>query len=407
MDEDVDAHQRELPAGYLVRLVRRARAPERETTRSLSTWILLAGEPPRRNSRAARRRRRTARARRRCRPPRRRRRPPSTQKNSSSAREAPGSHPDRAGAGSRPAARTSRRDCRGAVGPQRRSAGLGDLRDRRRVAPHLASRQLAPAARRRTRAASPGPCQPVAPGRRGESSRGGRGRRGAHSGATRRPRRSHGMRVLPHGWWYQTVISGFSLRRKPRIARVSAPTPAPGRSSSRSRAGSRASSTGSCGSGRRRARCRARSPRPRRDSPSRRSTARPRRGARRGGRSARDDPPPCVSSSMDRADDQDAAPTAGVAPRSGDDWPVFDRPSDHLSAVIRARHCSKRRQRERGERDQDRSASASAAVSSACSSWRSIRSRPASQKPGSVRSTPTIAPSSSGEREPPARSSSR
>ena len=30
VDEDVDAHQRELPRGYLVRLVRRARAPERE-----------------------------------------------------------------------------------------------------------------------------------------------------------------------------------------------------------------------------------------------------------------------------------------------------------------------------------------------------------------------------------------
>ena len=47
------------------------------------------------------------------------------------------------------------------------------------------------------------------------------------------------------------------------------------------------------------------------------------------------------------------------------------------------------------------------AARSAASSWRSTMSRPPSQKPGSARSTPTIAPSSSGEREPPAPSSSR
>src|SRR5829696_864761 len=47
------------------------------------------------------------------------------------------------------------------------------------------------------------------------------------------------------------------------------------------------------------------------------------------------------------------------------------------------------------------------AASSACPSCRSTSARPASQKPGSARSTPTIRPSSSGEREPPAASSSR
>ena len=47
------------------------------------------------------------------------------------------------------------------------------------------------------------------------------------------------------------------------------------------------------------------------------------------------------------------------------------------------------------------------AASSASVSWRSTRSRPASQKPGSARSIPTILPSSSGLREPPADSSSR
>jgi hypothetical protein len=50
---------------------------------------------------------------------------------------------------------------------------------------------------------------------------------------------------------------------------------------------------------------------------------------------------------------------------------------------------------------------AAPAASSAACSWRSTRSRPASQKPGSARSTPTICPSSCGEREPPAASSSR
>jgi Polyketide cyclase / dehydrase and lipid transport len=50
---------------------------------------------------------------------------------------------------------------------------------------------------------------------------------------------------------------------------------------------------------------------------------------------------------------------------------------------------------------------ASRAASSASRSCASIRSRPVSQKPGSARSTPTILPSSSGLREPPAESSSR
>ena len=52
-------------------------------------------------------------------------------------------------------------------------------------------------------------------------------------------------------------------------------------------------------------------------------------------------------------------------------------------------------------------ASEALAASSASSSCASTRSRPLSQKPGSARSMPTIAPSSSGLREPPARSSSR
>lgn len=50
---------------------------------------------------------------------------------------------------------------------------------------------------------------------------------------------------------------------------------------------------------------------------------------------------------------------------------------------------------------------ASRAAASAASSWRSTRSSPRSQKPGSVRSMPTIRPSSSGGLEPPADSSSR
>ena len=47
------------------------------------------------------------------------------------------------------------------------------------------------------------------------------------------------------------------------------------------------------------------------------------------------------------------------------------------------------------------------AASSAWASWRSTRSRPASQKPGSARSMPTIAATSSGLFEPPAASISR
>jgi hypothetical protein len=47
------------------------------------------------------------------------------------------------------------------------------------------------------------------------------------------------------------------------------------------------------------------------------------------------------------------------------------------------------------------------AASSVSASWRSMMSRPPSQKPGSARSTPTIAPSSSGGRDPPAARSSR
>ena len=50
---------------------------------------------------------------------------------------------------------------------------------------------------------------------------------------------------------------------------------------------------------------------------------------------------------------------------------------------------------------------ASRAAASAASSWRSTRSRPRSQKPGSARSMPTIRPSSSGGIEPPADSSRR
>ncbi len=49
---------------------------------------------------------------------------------------------------------------------------------------------------------------------------------------------------------------------------------------------------------------------------------------------------------------------------------------------------------------------ASRAACSAASSLRSTRSSPRSQKDGSARSTPTIAPSSSGDLEPPALSSS-
>jgi hypothetical protein len=52
-------------------------------------------------------------------------------------------------------------------------------------------------------------------------------------------------------------------------------------------------------------------------------------------------------------------------------------------------------------------ASASWAAASASSSCAATRSSPLSQKPGSARSMPTIWPSSSGLREPPARSSSR
>ena len=47
------------------------------------------------------------------------------------------------------------------------------------------------------------------------------------------------------------------------------------------------------------------------------------------------------------------------------------------------------------------------AAASAASSCSATRSRPRSQKPGSARSTPTIRPSSSGEREPPQASISR
>ena len=50
---------------------------------------------------------------------------------------------------------------------------------------------------------------------------------------------------------------------------------------------------------------------------------------------------------------------------------------------------------------------AQAASSSASASCSSTSARPASQKPGSVRSMPTISASSSGLREPPAESSSR
>ena len=47
------------------------------------------------------------------------------------------------------------------------------------------------------------------------------------------------------------------------------------------------------------------------------------------------------------------------------------------------------------------------AASSASLSWRSTRSSPASQKPGSARSMPTNSTSSSGLRDPPAASISR
>ncbi len=87
------------------------------------------------------------------------------------------------------------------------------------------------------------------------------------------------------------------------------------------------------------------------------------------------------------------------ARRGGDD--LLRHPSP---AVVRPRARGRRRAR-RAVLSYSRP-EASAAASASCN-WRSTRSRPASQKPGSARSTPTISPSSSGLREPPAASISR
>ena len=84
---------------------------------------------------------------------------------------------------------------------------------------------------------------------------------------------------------------------------------------------------------------------------------------------------------------------------------------DEVASLARIIATSLRLMLPMGARDDIRRRSDAAGLAccpaSAASSWRSTRSRPRSQKPGSARSMPTIRPRSSGGIEPPADSSRR